>query len=74
MNELKISELTVSQFRRLIRKTVQEAVAEVIIEFNAVAAAEEKLQMEAELAEYLRTTMQNRPYDALFNNTPSIDD
>lgn len=74
MNESKISELTISQFRRLIRETVQEAVAEVIIEFNVIAEAEEELQMEADLAEYLRTTMQNRPYNALFNDTPQADD
>lgn len=60
----KISELTVSQLQRLIRETVQEAVAEVIIEFSAVAEAEEQLRMEAEMADYFRSTMQGLHEDA----------
>lgn len=54
----KIAELTVSELQRLIRATVQEAVAEVIIEFSAAAAAEEQLRYEAEVTDYLRQTMQ----------------
>jgi len=54
----KITELTVSQLQRLIRETVQEAVAEVIVEFSAAAEAEEQMQFEAEMADYMRSTMQ----------------
>ena len=61
----KISELTVSQLQKLIRETVQEAVAEVIIEFSAVAEAEEQLRYEAEMADYLRHTMQGMTIDDL---------
>jgi arginine deiminase len=58
MDDIRISDLTVHELRQLIRETVQEAVAEVLIEFQAVARAEEQLQFEAEMTEYLRNTMQ----------------
>ena len=58
MDNTRISDLTVSEFQQLIRATVQEAVAEVIIEFQAVAEAEEQLRYEAEMTEYLRNTLQ----------------
>ena len=73
MNDPKISELTVSQLQTLIRQTVQEAVAEVIIEFNAMAEAEEQLRMEAAMADYLRTTIQGLNYDEHIS-TPKLDD
>ena len=63
MNDPKISELTVSQLQQLIRETVQEAVAEVIIELNAMAEAEEQLRLEAEMTDYLRATMQGWSHD-----------
>ena len=61
MEEQKISELTVSELKQLIRETVQEAVAEVMIEFHAVAEAEEQLRFEAEMTDYLRSTLQRIP-------------
>ena len=73
MNDPKISELTVSQLQRLIRETVQEAVAEVIIEINAIAQAEDDLEVEAELAEYLRHSMQGLPFADLMK-TAHLDD
>jgi hypothetical protein len=57
MKDPKISELTVSQLQTLIRETVQEAVAEVMIEFNAAAEMEARLTYEAELTDYLRATL-----------------
>jgi hypothetical protein len=65
----KVSDLTVSQLKRLIRETVQEAVAEVIIEINAIAQAEDELETDAEIAEFLRHTMQGFPFgDGLDNS------
>lgn len=61
MDEPKISDLTISQFKHLIRETVQEAVAEVMIEFHAVAEAEEQLRYEAEITDYLRSSLQRLP-------------
>lgn len=68
INDPKISDLTVSQLRRLIRETVQEAVAEVIIEINAIAQAEDELESDAEIAEFLRHTMQGLPYADVFDS------
>ena len=65
----KISDLTVSQLRRLIRETVQEAVAEVIIEINAIAQAEDEIESNAEIAEFLRETMQGLPYGDYLDNS-----
>ncbi len=73
MKDPKISDLTVSQFKRLIRETVQETVAEVIIEFNAAAEMEAQLNYEAELTEYLRHSLQGMPLDDISPN-PRIDD
>jgi len=61
MNDPKISDLTVSQLQRLIRETVQEAVAEVIIEFSAAAEQEAQLQYEAEMVDYMRSTLSGTP-------------
>jgi hypothetical protein len=72
MDDPKISELTVSQLQQLIRETVQEAVAEVIIEFNAIAEAEEQLRLEAEMTDYLRATMQGVSYHAV--SSSKLDD
>lgn len=63
----KISDLTVSQLQRLIRETVQEAVAEVMIEFHAVAQAEEQLRYEAEMTDFLRSTMHGASLEDLLN-------
>lgn len=71
MNDPKISELTVSELQKLIRQTVQEAVAEVIIEFNAVAEAEEQIRMEAAMTDYLRSTIQGHSFD---NHATKLDD
>ena len=66
MKDTRISELTVSELQALIRETVHEAVAEVLIEFHAIAEAEEQLRMEAELTDYLRTTLQGQSYGETF--------
>ena len=73
MKDRKISELTVSQLKRLIKETVQEAVAEVLIEINAIAGAEDDLLAEAEMAEYLKASMQGLPLTD-FGNPPHLDD
>jgi hypothetical protein len=55
----KISDLTVSQFQRLIRKTVQQAVAEVIIEMSMVSQMDDddQIKYEAELTDYIRNSL-----------------
>lgn len=73
MKDPKISELTVSQLQGLIKETVQEAVAEVLIEINAIAEAENELIAEAEMAEYLKSSIQGMPF-ASFANPSRLDD
>ena len=73
MRDPKISDLTVSQLENLIRKTVQEAVAEVIIEFSAAAELDAQLQYEAEMADFLRMTMKGIPLPEL-SGAPLLDD
>ena len=71
----KISELTVSQLKHLIRKTVQEAVAEVIIEFSVAAEMDAQITYEAEMAEYLRSIIQTSQEKAAKTaSTAHIDD
>jgi recombinational DNA repair protein RecR len=74
MNDPKISELTVSQLQQLIRSTVQEAVAEVIIEFNAAAEYEERLQYEAEMTDFLQHSLQGLSYGATGSTPTHLDD
>lgn len=59
--EPKVSDLTISELQRLIRETVQEAVAEVIVEFNVAAEMEERLNLEAEVNDYLRASLHGIP-------------
>lgn len=73
MNDPKVSELTVSQLRNLIKATVQEAMVEVLIELNTVAEAEADLLAEAEMADYLRSSMQGFMANEL-GMPPHLDD
>lgn len=73
MNDPKISELSVSQLQKLIRETVQEAVAEVMIEFSIAAEVDARLTYEAELTDYLRNSIQGPP-TLETSGTPHADD
>jgi L-aminopeptidase/D-esterase-like protein len=55
MKDTKVSDLTVSQLQRLIRQTVQEAVAETILEISALhqMTEEELIAYETALQEQL---------------------
>ncbi len=59
MKDTKISELTVGQLQRLIKRTVQQAVAEVMIEVMTIGKIEDEAQYEAELTEYVRRSLNN---------------
>lgn len=72
--DAKIAELTVSELQALIRQTVQEAVAEVIIEMNLIAEAEEQLQMEAEFNAYLRDSLRGNGTPDFFRSSQQPDD
>lgn len=55
---LPIANLTVGQLRALIQQTVQEAVAEVMIEFAITSELDEVArQQEAEMMDYVRSAL-----------------
>lgn len=60
MNDKRVSDLTITELKSLIRATVQEAVAEVLIEFAAAAEIEAKITQDAEITDLLRASLQNR--------------
>jgi uncharacterized protein YdhG (YjbR/CyaY superfamily) len=61
MNENdRIADLTVEELRTLIRQTVQEAMAEVLIEFSLAAEYDAELAYQAEMTDLLRSSLQER--------------
>lgn len=76
MDNRKISELTVGELQTLIRETVQQSVAEVMIEFAMVADLEAQIAFEAEMNELVRSEMQSFPGLSPFdmNRSHKIDD
>lgn len=53
----RVADLTIGQLRQLIRATVQEAVAEVLVEFSIAAEYDAQLVNQAEMTEWLRTVL-----------------
>lgn len=73
MDERKVLNLTVDELQALIRQTVRETVAEVIIELNIMAEAEQQVEIDAAMADYLRTTMKGLDHtDKMY--PPKLDD
>lgn len=58
MTEQRISELTVDELVALIRKTVQEAMVEVLIEFSVAAQHDADVVYQAEMTDMLRAALQ----------------
>ena len=59
MDKRAIAELTVSELEDLIRRTVKDSVAEVMIEFAIEADVEAQMVYEAEINDLLRHEMQS---------------
>ncbi len=59
--ERRIADLTVEQLQSLIKQTVQQAVAEVLIEFSIAAEIDADITYQAEMTDYLRAAFQDRP-------------
>lgn len=57
MKSRRVADLTVEELRQLIRETVQQAMAEVLVEFAAAAELDEQLTRQADLADYLRSSL-----------------
>lgn len=60
MNPQRVADLTVDELQRMIRETVQQAVAEVMIEFAVTAQFDEQLAYEAEMNDLLRASLQRQ--------------
>ncbi|GAB4522651.1 MAG: hypothetical protein OHK0046_35520 [Anaerolineae bacterium] len=52
-----ITTLTIAELQALIRETVQEAVAEVLVEFSIAAEHDAQLMYQAEIADMLRASL-----------------
>lgn len=63
----KITELTVEELKHFIRETVQEAVAEVMVEFSIAAEHDAELMYQAELADMLRASLRGHLQNTAFN-------
>jgi len=59
--EKRIADLTVEQLQSLIKQTVQQAVAEVLVEFSIAAEIDADITYRAEMTDYLRAAFQDRP-------------
>ena len=59
MDDRKITELTVGELENIIKRTVKNSVAEVMIEFAMEADIEAQIAYEAELNDMLRNEMQS---------------
>jgi hypothetical protein len=67
MDRRAIAELTVSELEDLIKRTVKNSVAEVMIEFAMEADVEAQIVYEAEINDMLRSEMQS--YGSLLAST-----
>jgi ferredoxin-fold anticodon binding domain-containing protein len=52
-----IRELTEEELRQIIRETVQESMAEVLMEFAMAADIDREILQQAEMADYLRIAL-----------------
>ena len=56
----RIADLSVEEFKTLIRRTVQEAMVEVMVEFSVAAERDAELEFQAEVTDLLRSTLHDR--------------
>lgn len=60
-----INDMTIEELQAVIRETVQEAMAEVLIEFAVAAEHDAQLIYQAELTDLLRSSLEDRLPDYL---------
>jgi L-aminopeptidase/D-esterase-like protein len=60
-----INDMTIEELQALVRETVQEAMAEVLIEFAVAAEHDAQLVYQAELTDLLRSSLEDRLPDYL---------
>ena len=68
MDKRAIAELTVSELEDLIKRTVKNSVAEVMLEFAMEADVEAQMVYDAEINDMLRNEMQS--YGTLLGSAP----
>ena len=77
MNEqVRVAEMSVGQLRELIRTTVQEAMAEVLLEFSLAAEYDAQIVYEAEMNDLLRASLHDQLAGTPFimDGEPLLDD
>ena len=76
MDKRAIAELTVSELEDLIKRTVKDSVAEVMLEFAIEADVEARMVYEAEINDMLRSEMQSygTPRSAMPALSTKLDD
>jgi hypothetical protein len=62
VDDIRIADLTVGQLERLIKKTVQESMAEVLMEFSIAAELEAEVAYHAEMTDCIRTFLHEKPF------------
>jgi hypothetical protein len=60
-DNVNVSKLTIGELKALIRETVQEAVAEVLVEFSLAAEHDAEVSYQAEMNDLLRASLHNSP-------------
>jgi hypothetical protein len=72
-----IAELTVDELQALIQDTVRETMREVLRDFLAAMDSDAEVAFRAEMTDYLRASMQDRPGSAFIydpSQEPGLDD
>ena len=60
-----LADLTIDEFESLVRRIVQKAMAEVMIEFSVAWEREAELTFQAEMADLVRGSLRDAPTDTL---------
>ena len=55
-----IADLTIEEFKKLIRQVVQEAMAEVMVEFSVAMERDANLVAQAEITDWLRSSLHSQ--------------
>ena len=57
MGKHNIADLTIAEFHKLVRQVVQEAMAEVMVEFSVAMERDANLAAQAEITDWLRSSL-----------------
>lgn len=74
MDKTLISDLTIEELRAMIRETVQQSVAEVMIEFATAAEIDAQVTYHAEMSNYLRESIEQSLPESAYARSWELDD